>query len=166
MTPFHHVGITVRSIEQSFAFYTTVLEMSVWNQEASLAVEAPIERRPAAPADAEGFMVFSSPVFDILTNNPGAEFKYVMLQSTDGSFVLQLTEYTAGGQEGPRGSHNRTGGLHMSFFTDDVDARWKALRDRGDVSIISEVVQITPSMRSFYVEDPDGIPVELIEISR
>jgi catechol 2,3-dioxygenase-like lactoylglutathione lyase family enzyme len=167
MTPFHHVGITVRDIEASYRFYTEVLEMRVWNQEEALEVEAPTERRNASADEGPPeFMVFGGPAFDVLTNNPGAQFKYVMLQSSDGGFVLQLTEYVAGGEIGPRGSHNRTGGLHMSFFTDDVEGRWKELTESGEVSIISEVVQITPSMRSFYVEDPDGVPVELIEVSR
>jgi hypothetical protein len=34
------------------------------------------------------------------------------------------------------------------------------------VKIISDVVQITPSMRSFYVADPDGVPVELLQVVR
>ena len=166
MKTFHHLGITVRSISASFAFYTDVLGMTVWDQEAELDVEAARERRGVVAPERHEFMVFASPTFDILTNNPGAAFKYVMLRSADGALVLQLTEYTAGGQDGPLGGHNRVGGLHFSFFVDDVDAAWKQIDARGDVPIISKVVQITPSMRSFYIEDPDGHPVELLQVER
>ena len=166
MKTFHHLGITVRNIERSFAFYSEVLDMSVWDQEAELNVLAPEERRGSVAPDKREFMVFKSPAFEQLTNNPGAEHKYVMLRSADGTLVLQLTEYVSGGADGPRGGHNRVGGLHLSFFVDDVDATWARLHARGGVPIISEVLQITPSMRSFYIEDPDGHPVELLEVSR
>jgi catechol 2,3-dioxygenase-like lactoylglutathione lyase family enzyme len=160
------MGITVRDIERSYAFYTRVAGMSVWDQERALDVEAPEERRSGCGAEGMDFMVFSSDSFDVLTANPGAEFKYVMLQSADQHFILQLTEYVTGGGDWVDPGHNRPGSPHLSFFVTDVDAKWAALQSSGDATPTSKVVQITPSMRSFYVNDPDGVPVEFIEVQR
>jgi catechol 2,3-dioxygenase-like lactoylglutathione lyase family enzyme len=163
---FHHVGLTVRDIARSFEFWTEIVGLSVWDQEAALDVRPSVEREGTVDAEVREFMTYSSPTFDTLTANPGSAIRYAMLQSRDGRLIFQLTEYVAGGQEGPKVSHNRIGGLHFSFFTDDVDGLWASLDARDDVVVLSEVVQITPSMRSFYVEDPDGVPVEFIQIVR
>jgi hypothetical protein len=56
--------------------------------------------------------------------------------------------------------------MHFSFFVDDVDSKRAEIEQRGDVKVISDVVQITPSMRSFYVADPDGVPVEFLQVVR
>jgi catechol 2,3-dioxygenase-like lactoylglutathione lyase family enzyme len=56
--------------------------------------------------------------------------------------------------------------MHLSFFVVDVDTTRADIEQRGDVKIISDVVQITPSMRSFYVADPDGVPIEFLEVVR
>jgi hypothetical protein len=43
---------------------------------------------------------------------------------------------------------------------------WAKVEQLDHVEAVSKVVQITPSMRSFYVADPDGVPVEFIEVAR
>jgi hypothetical protein len=40
------------------------------------------------------------------------------------------------------------------------------LKRRGDVTITSGLVQIARNMRSFYTEDPDGVPVEFLQITQ
>ena len=47
-----------------------------------------------------------------------------------------------------------------------LGAKHTDIERRGDVKIISDVVQITPGMRSFYVADPDGVAVEFLEVVR
>ena len=163
---FHHVGFTVRDIERSFAFYRDVVGMTLWNQEEELDVKAPEERQTERGATGVEISSVRSESFDRLTNNPGAEIKYLMLVSADRKLVFQLIEYVAGGGPELELDHNRPGSMHFSFFVDDVDAKWAEIECRGDVKIISEVVQITPSMRSFYVADPDGAPVEFLEVLR
>ena len=86
--------------------------------------------------------------------------------SADRKLVFQLIEYVAGGGPELELDHNRPGSMHFSFFVDDVAAKHADIERRGDVKIISDVVQITPSMRSFYVADPDGVPVEFLEVTR
>lgn len=44
-----------------------------------------------------------------------------------------------------------------------VEAKYKEVQRRRDVKITSGLVQIAPTMRSFYTEDPDGLPVEFFD---
>ena len=164
---FHHVGFTVRDIERSFAFYRDIVGMTVWNQEEELDVKPPTERQTET-GSTTGVEISSvrSEAFDRLTNNPGSEIKYLMLASADRKLVFQLIEYVAGGGPELELDHNRPGSMHFSFFVDDVDAKRAEIERRGDVKIISDVVRITPSMRSFYASDPDGVPVEFLEVLR
>jgi len=163
MPTFHHLGITVADIEASFRFYTGLIGMRVWDQAKELDVDMG-EDVSAHPE--HDFIAVRSAAFDELTDNPGAEIKYVNLQSVDGHLVLQLIQYTAGGGEALDLDHRRCGSPHLSFFVDDVDALWHEIESRDDVTATSPVVQITPDMRSFYVADPDGVPVELIQVQR
>ena len=140
--------------------------MTLWNQEEELDVKAPEERQTERGATGVEISSVRSESFDRLTNNPGAEIKYLMLASADRKLVFQLIEYIAGGGPELDLDHNRPGSMHFSFFVDDVAAKWAEVERRGDVKIISDVVQITPSMRSFYVADPDGAPVEFLEVVR
>jgi catechol 2,3-dioxygenase-like lactoylglutathione lyase family enzyme len=163
---FHHVGFTVRDIEGSFAFYRDVVGMTLWNQEEELDVKPPEERQTEVGRAGVEISSVRSEAFDRLTNNPGSEIKYLMLASADRKLVFQLIEYVAGGGPELELDHNRPGSMHFSFFVDDVDAKRAEIERRGDVKIISDVVQITPSMRSFYVADPDGVPVEFLQVVR
>lgn len=166
MSTFHHVGLTVRDIEQSYGFYRDVVGMHLWNQEAELDVKPPEERTIGLTAGGLEINSVRSDAFDRLTNNPGSEIKYLNLESADRALVFQLIEYVAGGRPGVDLDHNVPGSMHFSFFVDDVDSKRAEIERRGDVKIISDVVQITPSMRSFYVADPDGVPVEFIQVER
>jgi catechol 2,3-dioxygenase-like lactoylglutathione lyase family enzyme len=163
---FHHAGFTVRNIERSYAFYRDVVGMTVWNQEEELDVKPPEERQTEVGSAGIEISSVRSDAFDRLTNNPGSEIKYLNLVSADRKLVFQLIEYVAGGGPELELDHNRPGSLHFSFFVDDVAAKHADIERRGDVKIISDVVQITPSMRSFYVADPDGVPVEFLEVVR
>ena len=138
MAELFHVGLTVKNLERSLAFYRDVVGMQ------------PGER----------FEV-TSPEFDTLTNNPGAQLRVCYL--TAGSFMLQLIEYVARGGMTLDLHHNNIGSPHMSFYVPDVETKYREVRQRGDVRVTSGLVQIAPTMRSFYTEDPDGVPVEFLQ---
>ena len=80
--------------------------------------------------------------------------------------MLQLIEYAAGGGSTLDLHHNNVGSPHMPFYVPDVEAKYKEAQRRGDVKITSGLVQIAPTMRSFYTEDPDGLPVEFLQLTR
>jgi hypothetical protein len=48
----------------------------------------------------------------------------------------------------------------------DIEAKYAEVKERGDVKITSGIVPIAPNMRSFYTEDPDGVPVEFLQRTR
>ena len=134
-----HVGLTVRDVEKSIRFYCDVVGME-----------------ESAPQE------HASTQFDKLTSNPGARLKVVMLKG--GGFHLQLIQYLAGGGETLRPHHNNIGSPHFSFFVPDVAAKYKEVQQRGDVEITSGlVINASKTLHSFYVNDPDGVPVEFLE---
>jgi catechol 2,3-dioxygenase-like lactoylglutathione lyase family enzyme len=138
MPELFHVGLTVKDLECSLAFYRDIAGMT--------------------PGE-----VFygESPEFDALTDNPGACLRGVHL--TAGPFMLQLLQYEARGGITLDLHHNNVGSPHFCFYVPDVEAKYAELRQRGDVKITSEIVQIARTMRSFYIEDPDGVPVEFLQ---
>jgi hypothetical protein len=77
--------------------------------------------------------------------------------------MLQLIEYVAKGGVTLDLHHNNVGSPHLCIYVPDVEAKYKEVQQRGDVTITSGLVQIAPNMRSFYTEDPDGVPVEFLQ---
>ena len=140
MAELFHIGLTVKNLERSIAFYRDIAEMQ---EGESLEVQ--------------------SPAFDRLTNNPGAKLKVIYMQA--GSFLLQLIEYVAAGGTTLDLHHNNVGSPHISLYVTDVEAKYRQLTSRGDVTITSDIIQIAPTMRSFYTEDPDGVPVEFLQLT-
>ncbi len=137
-----HVGLTVTDLAASVGFYRDVVGMTVSSEFAG-----------------------SNDWFDELTNNPGAELKVAHLRL--GNYELQLIEYLAGGTSDAAAiAHNRIGSPHMCFLVTDVEAKFAQLTERGDVAITSAVTDIAAGARSFYTEDPDGVPVEFVQVPR
>jgi len=166
MPDFHHVGLTVRDIERSYVFYSEVVGMHVWDQDAALGTTRGPDSSSEMSSKGPELISIRSDAFDKLTNASGTELKYLMLESSDGGFIFQLIEYVHGGKGRLDLDHALSGSPHLSFFVDDVEAKYAELQARGDVKIASEIVQVSPSMRSFYAEDPDGVPVEFMELTR
>jgi catechol 2,3-dioxygenase-like lactoylglutathione lyase family enzyme len=163
MQRFHHMGITVRDIEASYRFYRDVVGMRVWDQDAELGTHNPDRTETASAEQDVTFLGIQSASFDELTNNPGSVFKYINLIMPDG-FVLQLIEYLEAGGPALELDHNRAGSPHLSIFVDDVKAKFEEILSRPDTEAVSEIVAIQPDMHSFYVRDPDGLPVEFMQI--
>jgi catechol 2,3-dioxygenase-like lactoylglutathione lyase family enzyme len=164
MPMFHHCGLTVGDIERSYAFYTELAGMKPWDQDAELKLPvAPTHERQVAASGA-AITGSKNDAFGDLTHNRGATIKFAMLQASDGTFILQLVEYLTGRGARLDLDHSRAGSPHFSFFVVDVeDARSRALR-HPHATVTSEIVAINPGMRSFYASDPDGVPVEFLQL--
>jgi catechol 2,3-dioxygenase-like lactoylglutathione lyase family enzyme len=141
MAHFNHMGLTVRNLEASLKFYRDAVGMTV-------GMDFAIENGG----------------FAALTRNPAAAIKVVHLRA--GSFQLQLVEYTSGGAAAVNVHHNVIGSPHLSFQVDDVEAKFKEIQGKPYAKIISDIVEVVPGVRSFYVEDPDGVPVEFMQPAR
>jgi catechol 2,3-dioxygenase-like lactoylglutathione lyase family enzyme len=168
----YHLGLTVRDIKASYRFYSEVVGLRPQNTGAAENADAENPDEPALElvkgADSGGvdFFAVRSDAFDKLTNNPGCEIKFLYLQSEDGKFLLQLVEYVDGGGEPAPLGHNRSGSPHLSFFVPDVAAKRAEVEARRDVKITSDTIEVAPGMFTFYVEDPDGVPVEFLEVRK
>lgn len=139
-TELFHMGLCVSDIDKSLHYYRDVVGFEAG---------APVDHR--------------STTFDELSNNANTHVRVAYLRR--GSFILQLIQYLAAGDTALDLHHNRPGCAHLSFYVDDVDATFEGLVERGDVTITSKVVQLGPTMRSFYTEDPDGLPVEFLQLT-
>ena len=138
MTRLNHVGITVTDLDTSLAFYRDVVGFTL------------------------GFRTRTTGEwFDTLTRNEGADIEIAMLRLAD--FTLQLVQYhAAGGATLPLAHHN-VGNPHLCIEVDDVDARHEQIARSGRHDPTPIVDIMDTGIRSFYVHDPDGVPVELLQ---
>jgi catechol 2,3-dioxygenase-like lactoylglutathione lyase family enzyme len=141
MTPprLNHVGITVTDLDASIAFYRDVVGFEV-----TLRTRAGGEW------------------FDTLTRNDGADIEIAML--TLEHFTLQLVQYHAAGGERLKLAHHNVGNPHLCIEVTDVDARHTAISASGSHEPTAIVDIMGTGIRSFYVHDPDGVPVELLQM--
>ncbi|HLN16105.1 MAG TPA: VOC family protein [Acidimicrobiales bacterium] len=133
-----HVGFTVSDLQTSVAFYRDVVGCRV-----------------LLPHVATG-----GTWFDMLTGNEGAAIDVALLGL--GQVTLQLVAYRAGGAPGGPTGHAHVGNAHLSVEVADLDGLHARLTasGRGDPTPIVDLP--APGRRSFYVTDPDGVPVEFM----
>jgi catechol 2,3-dioxygenase-like lactoylglutathione lyase family enzyme len=135
----NHVGITVTDLEASLAFYCDLLGFEL------------------------GFRTRTTGEwFDTLTNNAGADIEIAMLRLAE--FTLQLVQYHAARGEVLPLAHHNVGNPHLCIEVDDVDARHRTITALGMHDPTPIVDIMGTGMRSFYVHDPDGVPVELLQL--
>jgi glyoxylase I family protein len=120
--------------------------------------------------DVAGFTVLSGPYhmsgewFDTITRNEGADIEVAMLE-LDG-FTLQLVQYHAAGADPAPTGHNHVGNPHLCINVVDVEAKHATVVASG-AHRPTEICSLAGTgYRSFYVEDPDGTPVESLQAPR
>ena len=138
MAHLNHVGLTVTDLGASLAFYCDVVGF-----------ELGLRTRLAGDW------------FDALTDNDGADIEIAMLQLAD--FTLQLVQYHAAGGSTLPLAHHHVGNPHLCIQVNDVDARHEKITASGSHGPTAIVDIMGSGIRSFYVHDPDGVPVELLE---
>jgi catechol 2,3-dioxygenase-like lactoylglutathione lyase family enzyme len=148
ITGFHHFSISCSEADRSIAFYRDNFGME------------PISDRVV---EASGYV-------EAVTGVAGARVRIVHLRGY--GFNLELLEYME-----PRGDRrarepNHSGSAHLCFIVDDADAVCEKLREAG-VKVRSrdgrpQIVTGGPNDggKCVYLEDPDGNPVELVELVR
>jgi len=136
-----HLGLTVSDLDASVAFYRDVVGFAV-----------------------EGRYEIAGEWFDTLTHNHGAQIDVAMLRMD--ALVLQLVAYDAGGGDTLALAHHHVGTPHLSITVDDVEARHAAIVASGAHDPTPLVDVMGAGIRSFYVADPDGVPVEFLEMPR
>ncbi|WP_068184400.1 VOC family protein [Mycobacterium sp. UM_CSW] len=132
---FSHICIGVSDIEASVAFYTAVLGMDV-------------------VFDVE----LAGAGLDSVTG--GAAQQGRMVGGLIGAAMVELLSLGAV-PETPSGPH--LGYTNMSFRVDDLDATYDSVR-RHHPGVRAEAPVDIGGVRMFFIYDPDGTPIELLEL--
>ena len=139
-TCYDHICLTVSDIDRSIAFYERYFGLTLVRRDTP----------------------HKGPVVECMTGIEGGELLAAFL--TDGRFVLELTQFTAGQGERRTGSPaNEVGSPHIGFACDDVraiHAQWSA---EGVHFYAEPIVSRTRNTWSVMMADPDGIMIELRE---
>jgi catechol 2,3-dioxygenase-like lactoylglutathione lyase family enzyme len=137
MPALNHVGITVSDLERSIPFYRDVVGMELYSR-----------RR------------MQGEWFDTLTHNSGADIDVAMLRME--GLTLQLVQYLAAGGTTLPLAHHNVGNPHLCINVEDVDAKHREATALGGLDPTPIVDILASGSRSFYVHDPDGLPVEFL----
>ena len=146
MKGLHHVGITVKDLDASIRFYHDVLGLQFSNEPSPW---------------------FDAPELGPAVGVPGAALRQASLLL--GDTMLELLEYKSPPSETsePLRSNN-LGASHVAFLVEDIEAKKAELEAKGisfysDVNVVDEGV--LAGWRWVYFEDPDGYPLELVEVA-
>src|SRR6478736_1390642 len=146
MKGLHHVGITVNDLDASTRFYHDVLGLEFSNEPSPW---------------------FDGPELGKAVGVPGGALRQVSLLL--GDTTLELLEYKSPPSDtaGPLTS-NSFGASHVAFLVDDIAAKKAELEAKGiefysEVNLVDEGV--LAGWRWVYFEDPDGYPLELVEVA-
>jgi catechol 2,3-dioxygenase-like lactoylglutathione lyase family enzyme len=146
MKVMHHVGITVKDLDASIRFYHDVLGLEFLNEPTPW---------------------FDQPELGPAVGVPGAALRQASLLV--GDTMLELLEYKKPPSETavPLNSNN-VGASHVAFLVEDIEAKKAELEAQG-VTFFSAVNVVDDGVldgwRWVYFADPDGYPMELVEIA-
>jgi len=139
---FGHVGLQVRDLSASVAFYAGVIGLEE------------VER-----------LVRQEPYLAHVTGYPGVELHIALLAEPASGVLLELLEYRGVARAAIDPATANPGTGHVCFEVDDVDAIHRRAVAAGYGAVN---VPVTPTAgrwkdgRSVYLLDPDGIRVELV----
>src|SRR4051812_34566261 len=146
MKGLHHVGITVKDLEASVRFYHDVLGLGFSNEPSPW---------------------FDGPELGPAVGVPRAALRQGSLRA--GDTTLELLEDKTPPSETDRPLlSNSIGASHVAFRVDDIHAAKAELEEKGirffsDVNVVDEGV--LAGWRWVYFADPDGYPLELVEVA-
>ena len=133
-----HSSFTVSNMERSVDFYHDLLGFTV-----------------------ESLFEAQGATIEQITALPGAHVTVVHLLL--GSFRLELVQYLSPAGQVIDTATQNVGSAHIAFYTEDVEATYRNLRDKG-VHFKGAPVAAAPGRpRVAYFLDPDGIILELSE---
>jgi catechol 2,3-dioxygenase-like lactoylglutathione lyase family enzyme len=146
MKAMHHVGITVKDLDASIRFYHDVLGLDFVNEPSPW---------------------FDDPGLGRAVGVPDAALRQVSLKL--GDTTLELLQYRSPESETEKPLvSNNIGASHVAFLVDDIHGKKADLEAKGisfysDVNVVDEGV--LAGWRWVYFEDPDGYPLELVEVA-
>jgi len=85
-----------------------------------------------------------------------------MLWMKLGEMILELFCFKECKGSNDLKKQERIGVRHFSLCVDDIDRLWNELKSRG-LTVTEPRMSRSVGKRFFYIEDPDGIPIEILE---
>lgn len=143
----HHVGIPVRNLERSLAWYRDVLDV----------VETGIEGGGGGPVISEAI------------RTPDAELRFAFAKC--GDLRIEFLEFRSPQTADYALRTCDIGVMHLCFQVDDIDATYDTLKAMG-VTFNTAPIRLGPENGALagyafvYFRDPDGIPLELFEVGQ
>ena len=151
MLAVEHVGMTVKDLGVSIRFYTALFG------------SGPVDQASWQGKDAEY-------VADLL-GQPGLTMDAAFFRLPGGNMILEMCQFqNIKDGIGSTLRHYQTGGTHLGFYVDSIDAVMDRLQKAG-TELLSKPVKIMfgPYMgrggRSVLFRDPDGVNLQLMEIT-
>lgn len=142
-----HLGIVVRSLEESVPFYEAVLGTP------------PIQRVGWHGKDAEYVAK--------MVANPGLELEAAFFRLPTTQTILEMIEYINVPPKDIRLDPMQISAMHLGMYVEDLDATMDRLKGFG-VRFRSEPVDIPygpyKGGRTIYFNDPNGINIQLMQI--
>jgi glyoxylase I family protein len=135
----NHVGLTVSDLDSSVKFYCEIAGFTL------------LSRQDRA---------LGGDWFDTLTENSGALVVSAYVRC--GDLTIQLVDYQSGGREPANVDHPAAGSPHLCITVPDIEAHYRLAADHG-LRATPIVDHVLAPARSFYVRDPDGVPVEFFQ---
>lgn len=137
----NHIGMSVRDIDRSIAFYRDLLGMEV--------LLAPIS--------------FSGPIYEAVMGLKGAAGKVAVVQKAD--MEIELFEFSTPSPQPNSGDRQvcEHGISHLSFEVSDIEGEYERLIAAGVVFHCSPQTFKHGAIAT-YARDPDGNVFELVEL--
>lgn len=147
-----HVGMTVRDLNVSVRFYTALFGAG------------PIDRAEWRGKDA----VYVAN----LLGQPGLTMDAAFFRLPGSNTILEITQFhNINDGIGAPVRHYQTGGTHLGFYVDSIEAVAERIRNAGSEFLSKPVtIMFGPYLgkggRSVLFRDPDGVNLQLMEITR
>ena len=143
-----HTGLVVKDMDKMIAFYGDTFGFEV------------VLDTDVTGKEADGIVNFH------------VESERIVIMAL-GENQIELLEYRPVGRDNPEDyMSNDLFGVHLAFETDDMDSDYAMVKEKG-VTVISDGPQTIPEThpifagtRVLYIQDPEGHPLELIQMPK
>ena len=141
MKAIRHFGIVVTDMERSLKFYRDLLGLKI-----------------KVDALEEG------PFIDAISGLKNIKVRTVKMNADEGNTLIELLCYESHKRD--RKENNEIpniGASHPAFTVNDVDYEYKKLKEKGVKFNCSPQISPDGKAKVAFCEDPDGVPIELVE---
>lgn len=146
MTRTHHTGFVVSDMDRAVEFYTILLGTGPTARE-----------------------FYDPPYVGELVGYPGVKLEYAIFPLPDTDAILELVKYISHPSGQVDMETNNVGMAHLCLVSDDIQADWIRLvaaggKPRSDMPVDIPVGPYAGG-KIGYLQDPDGITIELIQLT-